>query len=351
MMKIKCPRQYFVHSKEPMITVIESWLGRSLDYKFFCVVNESGRLIGTLTDGDLRRGLLQGISTQSPVIMFAEVRPIYAFDHDSAEEVKKKLETTKSELPFLPSVSQQGVIVDILVGERVPQENVSALLRAGGFGKRLKEKTVDRPKALVEVAGIPIIEHVFRKIEKAPIQHIYISVHHFADQINDYVNKTDRRDKVTLIYEDKPLGTAGALGLMERPFNSHLLVTNCDVITGMDFTSFCEFNIDSPNMVTVAVAQHQIVIPFGVVKHNLSGDFLGVEEKPVIANSVAAGISFFKEKILDLVADREQLDMPTLVQRAHSLGHRVGVFPIHEFWSDVGSLEELRDVDRKLTPD
>ena len=161
-------------------------------------------------------------------------------------KVEEKLRATTSELPFLPIVSKDGVIFSIVIGERKFQAEVSALIMAGGFGKRLKERTADRPKALVEVGGLPIIEHVFRKIEKAPINHIYISVHHYAEQINDYVNETDRGGKVSLIYENEPLGTAGALGLIKRPFQSHLLVTNCDIITGMDFSSFCEFNIHSP---------------------------------------------------------------------------------------------------------
>lgn len=348
MLTLQNLQDHVIMGSQKIAKVLEIWKQKGSENKFFVVVDAKCKLLGTLTDGDIRRGLLQGLSTNDKITLFANNNPIFAYFGDNAAIIKNRLGEAKSATPFVPIVDTAGLLKKVIVGQRKGHKNVSALIMAGGYGRRLKERTFDKPKALVEVGGLPIIEHVFRKIEEAPLKHIYVSVHHFAEQINDYVKKTGRENRVSLIYEDEPLGTAGALGLLKSSSKSHLLVTNCDIITGMDFRSFCEFNIESPNMITVAVAQHQIVIPFGVVRHNLTGDFLGVEEKPVIANSVAAGIYFFKEQISDIVSKKEHLDMPTLIQRAHILGHRVGVFPIHEFWSDVGSLEDLRDVEKKL---
>ena len=341
MQYIKKLNEHCVFDGDSLSKAMEQLRLLSPDKKFLVVLDKDSKLVGTLTDGDIRRGMMNGFSVENPVSFFAYNNPHVGSVHESNTILRKKLNRAKSNIPFLPIMATDQSIKSIIFTKQKIKKDIAALVMAGGFGRRLKEQTINRPKALVEVGGVPIIEHIFRKLESADIQHFYVAVHHMSDQIIDYLKVTRRFEKVSFLFEEKPLGTAGAIGLIPKTLKSNLLVTNCDVLTSLDFRSFCNFNVQSPNLATIAVVQHQVMVPFGVVKHNLNGDFLGVEEKPVIANSVAAGIYFFKPMITRFVRRNSHINMPELINNVHVGGHRVGVFPVHEYWSDIGSRDDL----------
>ena len=212
---------------------------------------------------------------------------------------------------------------------------------AGGYGKRLGKRTKNKPKPLVKIKGKPILEHLFKKIEKLKVQNTFISVHYLKEQINDFLVQTKRRNKVKILAEKSPLGTAGSLKLLPALKSSNILIVNGDILTTLDFDALINFHSKNNSDATIAVANHLIEIPYGVIRYDNEGKFLNLEEKPNINNYVSAGIYCLSNKILKLLKSKEYLDMPDLLNRAKKEGMNIMVFPIHENWTDIGMPRDL----------
>jgi len=317
-------------------------------YLFQVVVDQEGRLLGTITDGDVRRAILHGLSLDAPASSCLQQDPKYGFlgrDVDNA----KILSLVPRREQFLPVVDDSRRVCEILV--RSSDESLStALVMAGGPGTRLGERTRAMPKPLLEVGGRPILDRVLEGLENAGVQRIILSVHYLADKIEDFVAARRNTAAIEFIREPMRLGTAGALALVDPASigSTSLLVVNGDVVTRVDFRALRDFHIRHGNDGTLGVASYRVNVPFGVVRHDADGLFEGVDEKPQLSHFVAAGVYYLNSEFLALVPKNKPFDMPDLLNQSKNLGLRVGLFPIHEEWADIGQPADLEAVDAEL---
>lgn len=304
------------------------------------VVDDGRRFLGLITDGDIRRGLLQGHTLDSPARTVMNTNAVRGQLGDSTGNLTK-LQKLNPHRAFLPLLGPGDVVTAIAILADAGASGVSALIMAGGFGSRLGDLTQSMPKPLLPVGDLPILEHILRRLEAASVADIYLSVHYLAEQIQDFVQRRQCAIRISVLHEVAPMGTAGALQYLNDDVSRPLLVINGDILTSLDFNAFIQFHAQHGFDATLAVAQHRVRIPYGVVRHGADGVFLGIDEKPMIAHYVAAGIYLLSPQFRALVKQGERIDMPALLERGQREGLQAGLFPIHEYWTDVGRPEDL----------
>ncbi len=305
-------------------------------HPFQAVVDADGRVLGTVTDGDVRRAMLRGVTLDDPVSAAMHRSPVLGRAGDETGN-QARLKTAR----FLPVVDDDGRIVAVLLGSGPGGGIARALVMAGGFGRRLGERTRDTPKPLLAVGERPILEHVLAQLEDAGVASIAIAVHYLAKQIEDFVAARESRAQITLIHEPEPLGTAGALALLAEPVEEPVLVVNGDVLCRIDYRALHDFHMRHGNDGTLAVARYEISVPYGVVRHASDGTFAGIEEKPVFSHFVAAGIYYLSPEFVALVPTGRAMDMPELLELGRGMGLRTGLFPVHEYWKDIALPSDL----------
>jgi dTDP-glucose pyrophosphorylase len=309
-------------------------------FHFLVLVDNERRLVGTLTDGDLRRGIISGVGIDSPVREVACLSPRYGLASDSIGN-KIKLQMYSKQANYLPIVDHSNVICDILMLSGQEIDACSVLIMAGGFGKRLGDRTRRTPKPLLHIRGKPILTHIMDRLSKMAPERIFISVHYLADQVAEFCSSRPESNRIALIHELTPLGTAGAIGRIPKPLDHPLLICNGDVLTSLNFEHFWRFFVEHEFDAIIAVAQHRLKIPYGVVRYAGDGEFLGMTEKPNLSHFVSAGIYIFSPLFVSLVSPEEAIDMPDLLTRGKELGLRIGLFPLHEYWTDIGLPEDF----------
>ncbi len=310
-------------------------------YLFQVVVDQNGRLLGTITDGDVRRAMLRGSRVEDFAHNCMHATPSVGRAGDTEHNLAT-LQRLGSSRSFLPIVDASGVLKEIHVLLKDSGLGiVRAIIMAGGQGRRLGERTRTVPKPLVAVAGRPILEHVLARLEEAQVGDVHISVHHMADQIKAFVAARANRARVHFIEEATPLGTAGCIGLLEAAPSSPVLVVNGDVITSVEFAKVHDFHNRHGHDATICVARHEVDVPFGVVRYGDDGLFEGIDEKPRISNFIAAGVYYLSPEFTALVPRGRPMDMPELLGIGRKIGLRIGIFPIHEYWRDLGRPDDL----------
>jgi len=314
-----------------------------ISHHFVIAVDVAGRPVGTVTDGDIRRGILSGMTLEDPVSR-CMVRNATIGRVGDEERLVDRLES----LVFVPLVDRDGLLVDIMVKPEIETGIATALLMAGGMGTRLGELTRSVPKPLLHVGGKPIIEHIMLALEQAGIAKIIVSVHHLAEKIESFVESRVNRSRVEILRETKRLGTAGALGLIGGDLDGPILVLNADLVTSVNIPAMATFFTRHKHDATIGVAQHKVRIPFGVVRQDDHGLFDGVDEKPEISHFVTAGIYLLSPEFASLVPPNDPIDMPDLLNRGRAAGLKIGLFPIHEYWTDVGTPDALDAADNHM---
>ncbi len=328
---------YSIGPQTPIRVLLEQ-LNRS-EHLFQIVVGDNGQLLGTVTDGDIRRSILSGATLDSPTSVCMQNEPIVG-EVGRERENRKKLVGLGSTRALLPIVDTSNVVREILAANRGADSGM-ALVMAGGMGKRLGKRTRDTPKPLLDVGGKPILDHVLSALEDANFDDVYISLHYLASQISEFVTERDSKCRIHTLEEDAPLGTAGALGLMPPDLSGPVLVVNGDVITRVDFARVHDFHVRHGLDGTICVARYDVDVPFGVVEYGEDGLFQDIKEKPCISNFIAAGVYYLSPEFRALVSKSKPMDMPDLLRLGRQIGLRVGLFPIHEYWTDVGHPGDL----------
>lgn len=310
--------------------------------KIALVVNEKYQLIGTVTDGDIRRGILRGISLESPVSTIMKSDPITANVNDSRETI---LSIMKSKaIHHIPVVDEQGRIVNVELIEELVVKNSypnAVVLMAGGLGTRLSPLTDDTPKPLLKVGTKPILETILESFIEHGFYNFYLSVNYKADMIMDYFGNGEKWGvHIQYIHESKRLGTAGALSLINDFPSEPLIVMNGDLLTKVNYSHLIDFHTDNDSAATMCVREYEFQVPYGVVKvddHRL----VSIEEKPVQRFFVSGGIYVLNPRVIELIPSDTFYDMPTLFEKLIDNQEETSVFPIREYWIDIGRMDDF----------
>ena len=307
------------------------------------VVNEEKRLVGTITDGDVRRAVLGNLNLGQPVSVFLRrkegslyERPITAPAAAGRATFLRLLQDHNiSHLPLLDD--GERVVGLITVDEFVPNRvlPLRAVVMAGGRGSRMLPLTENLPKPMLPVGSRPLMEIIIQQLKDAGIKRVHVTTHHKSEKISEHFG--DGRDfgvELNYVTEDRPLGTAGALGLMEVPRET-VLVINGDILTQMDFRAMLAFHREQQGDLTIAVRQYDIRIPFGVVECQ-GAAVTRITEKPLLNWFVNAGIYLLEPVVYSYMPNGKPFDMTDLIQRLLADGRRVVSFPVREYWLDIG---------------
>ncbi|GFO59048.1 alcohol dehydrogenase [Geomonas silvestris] len=333
-----------VAPQTPIIEVI-----RSIDetgLQIALVVSPQRKLLGTLTDGDVRRAILKGIDLNSPVELVMNDNPIAADLNDSRESILAIMKATK--IRQIPVVDSQGLVTGLELFNKLIQpsarENV-VILMAGGLGNRLRPLTNDCPKPLLKVGSKPILETILQSFAEYGFRRFYIAVNYRAEMIKHYFGDGSRWGvEIDYLHEEKQLGTAGPLGLLPEKPTQPLLVMNGDLLTRVNFQQLLEFHSEHRASATMCVREYDHHIPYGVVKldkHRLTS----IEEKPVQRFFVNAGIYVLSPEALEQIPSNERLDMPDVFKGLIHQKRTTAVFPIHEYWLDIGRMDDFERAD------
>jgi dTDP-glucose pyrophosphorylase len=307
------------------------------------VVDGEGRLLGVITDGDIRRGILRGVALEAPVVDIMNASPRVADSESSPLERAALLR--RHQIRHLPIVDRDGVVrhLETLDSTRPARVTTPVIVMAGGRGQRLYPLTKDVPKPMLPVGGVPLLEIILRSLASQGFTDIRISVNYLAEVIVDHVGDGAQWGlDVRYLREDKPLGTAGALAQLAGAIDEPFIVMNSDLLTRVDLRRMLQFHAREGAKATMGVREYAHEIPFGVVE--LEGNRVrAMSEKPVHRALVNAGIYVIDPAVLDLLEHGEYCDMPSLLGLAMQRGDRVDAFPIHEDWLDVGRPEDLSE--------
>ena len=317
-----------------------SYLNNS-NVPFLIVFDENNKVVGTVTDGDIRRGLIKGLSLNDLVSKFMTEHFVYGLINEADHHYK--MSKISSRLPFLPILDLDGHLISVYGNFDIAHNIKSAVVMAGGYGKRLGPLTYDKPKPLVEVNGKKLLEHVLEKLEDALVEEIFILT--IVDQLS--VNKRQSRASTKrFIYS--PLGTAG--GLFNLPVNKpeKFLIMNCDITNNFRLEHLFRYFTENECDILVAVTEFVNQLPFGVVSFDKRYNFKGIKEKPIQKYYVSSGVNIISSDVLGLISKDEAIDMPELINRAYARGHTVNMFPIHEPWIDLGRQEDIENFEGGL---
>ncbi|MCE9659473.1 MAG: nucleotidyltransferase family protein [Burkholderiales bacterium] len=318
---------------------------RSLDrsgMQIALVVGDGGELIGTLTDGDVRRGLLRGLGMDSPIGEIVHRTPIVVPPELGREAVMQVMRANRRHQ--LPVVDENGLVVGLHLWDELvqPAQRPNTLLvMAGGKGLRLRPHTESCPKPMLPIGGKPMLEHIIERAKDQGFSHFVIAVHYLGHMIEEHFGDGGSRQvRIDYVREDRPLGTAGAISLLEPRPAAPIVVTNGDVLTDIHYGELLDFHVRHGAAATMAVRLHEWQHPFGVVR--TSGvDIVGIEEKPVARSHINAGIYVLEPAALELLGAGERCDMPTLFARLQERQRRTIAYPMHEPWLDVGHADDL----------
>jgi dTDP-glucose pyrophosphorylase len=306
------------------------------------VVAEDGTLLGTLTDGDIRRGLLRGLEMSSVVEGIIHRDPLVVPPQWGRDTVLQLMQANK--VHQLPVVNENRFVVGLHLWDEllVPSERPNVMvIMAGGRGTRLGKHTQDCPKPLLPVGGKPMLEHIIERAKAEGFKHFILAIHYLGHMIEHYFGDGSQLDiNIEYLRENTPLGTAGALGLLQVRPTEPFLVTNGDVLTDIRYSELLDFHMRHSATATMAVRLHEWQHPFGVVKTN-GVDIVGFDEKPVARSHINAGIYVLAPNVLDSIESNEHCDMPTLFARVQAKSARTIVYPMHEPWLDVGRPADL----------
>ena len=312
------------------------------------IVGEADKLLGTLTDGDVRRALLKHLPLHTPVTEVMNTQPKTAEQAWAESRILGLME--QYELLHLPVVDGEGRIVglsnlhDILNKHR---HDNPVFLMAGGFGTRLRPLTNNCPKPMLKVADKPILEQILLNFVEAGFHRFYISTHYMPEVIRDYFGEGEKWGvSIQYVHEEEPLGTGGALGLLPHDeIDLPMFMMNGDLLTSLNLHSFLEFHDHQSGVATMCVREYQHQVPYGVITSE-GTKIKSMVEKPVHRFFVNAGIYLLSPALVKSVPPGTCIDMPTLLEREISGGKAVNMFPIHEYWLDIGRMDDFQSAQK-----
>lgn len=315
------------------------------------LVDTENRLIGCITDGDVRRFLLAGGKMSGMALDAANKNPKVAKSLDEA-----RLLYHKKNYVVIPVVDSEGVLIDLYNGEvgeikerKRNDLNIPVVINAGGKGTRLDPYTRVLPKPLIPVGDLPIIELIMQEYQSYACTDFHIIVNYKRDLMKAYFADSERKYDITWYDEQQPLGTGGGLSLLKGKFSSTFFFANCDALLTANYESMVKFHKENGNAITMICAYKNINIPYGVVEMGANGIIEGMKEKPLTSFLTNTGIYIVEPEVVDDMIDGEAIGFPDIVERQRQKGRKVAVFPVSENdWMDMGQISELEKMRIKL---
>ncbi len=316
--------------------------------KFAIIVNAEDKLIGTLTDGDIRRAILDGkiLDDKIETIYFKE--PTVVNTNNTKEEIINL--SISKKLYQIPVVDSEGRVVSIdLLDELLkPEVHVNkVVLMVGGLGTRLRPLTEKIPKPMLHVGGKPILQTIIEKFVSYGFVNIVMCVGYKSNIIQDFFEDGSKfGTNIEYILEDKRMGTAGALSLLKTRPDEAFFVMNGDLLTNVNFEHLLKFHLANKSVATMCIREYDFQVPYGVVNIE-NGKILSIKEKPVQKFFVSAGIYMLDPKCIDIIPEKKFYDMPTLFEKLINMQKNTISFPLREYWLDIGRIEEYEKANQE----
>ena len=305
------------------------------------VIDENQKLLGSLTDGDLRRGFIKGLGFENSMMEFIQADPKFIFENEYNQE---KLEDFKKKnFKIIPIINQEHQIIDVLnfrtKSALIPAE---AVLMAGGEGKRLRPLTEITPKPLLKIGDKPIIEYNIDRLINVGIKKINISINYLGEQLVDYFKDgSDKGIEISYAKETKPLGTIGSIHLCDQFEYEDIIVMNSDILTNIDFADFFKTYKNSGADMAVAATSYHVDVPYAVLEADAEQTVKSLKEKPRYTYYSNAGIYILNKKLLDMIPKDTFFDITDLMDKVLAMDLKLVTFPINGYWLDIGRHEDF----------
>ncbi|WP_425918245.1 nucleotidyltransferase family protein [Acinetobacter sp. TSRC1-2] len=313
------------------------------------VVDENNHLLGSITDGDIRRGLLKGQDLHAPVESIMHTTP-YSIDEGSLTD-RQIFEIMREKRYLALPIIKNGQLANIITLDdliRTKRKENPVFIMAGGFGTRLRPLTDKCPKPMLPIGGKPLLETIILSLKEQGFYKFYISTHYLPEIIqNHFGNGGKFNIQIQYVHENEPLGTGGALSLLPRQdINLPFIVINGDVLTNMNFTKLLDFHKSHEAIATMCVREFQYQIPYGVVNSEQS-NIQSMTEKPSYYFDINTGIYVISPELLEQV-EAQFIGMPTILEQQINKSKKVASYPLHEYWLDIGQMEDYNRAQRDI---
>jgi len=320
--------------------------------KVLFLVDKKDKLVGSVTDGDLRRGLLSGLTINDPVKKFAEGSPAYITQSNYSINLIISL---REKFEIIPILNDSKEIVDV-INFRIQNSYlpIDAIVMAGGLGSRLKPLTDKIPKPLLKVGDKSAIQHNIDRLSKFGVANYYFCLNHMGEKIENhlskiYCKKDDKTLNLKFIYEKFPMGTIGSISQINNFNNEYILITNSDVITKIDYEKFfIDFQNKNADLSMITIP-YSVDIPYGVTSVETSDNsIVSLDEKPKYIHYCNAGIYLLKTSIISKIPNNKHYDATDLVKKLIKNKFKVISYPTHDYWMDIGSIEDYKQANEDI---
>ena len=339
---------------EKTLTIVEAMERIDANASGILVIVEDGVLVGALSDGDIRRWLIKTGSLDVKVadIMNCNPKSLFKADWKNAQSFMRK-----NSIHALPIVDKNHHVTEILLDDddfTLTQKTdalsaVPVIIMAGGKGTRLYPFTKILPKPLIPIGDMPIIEHIVKRFCDYGISEYYMTVNYKKGMIKSYFADLNPDYSITYVEEDKPLGTAGSIKLIDKKFETPVIVTNCDILINADYEEIYKYHKEYGNKMTIVSALKNVEVPYGVLHSSENGVVLGMEEKPKLSFFVNTGMYIVDADMLEKIPEDTFFHMTHLADMLMQEGLQVGMYPISEdSFLDMGEFEEMQRMEEKL---
>lgn len=321
---------------------------------FLAVVDENGKFVGTITDGDIRRWILKNGSLVESVDKAMNSKPISI--KYGEENIAKKVMHHNS-IKALPVLNENKEILNIIFLEndllesykRNSLKDIPVVIMAGGLGTRLYPFTKILPKPLIPIGDTPIIERIINKFVDFGVSDFYLTVNYKKNMIKSYFNELNINYNINYIEEEKPLGTGGSLYLLKDKIKETFFVSNCDILIECDYDSIYRHHKERKNKITVVTSVKNFTIPYGVFSLNDKGNIDNIQEKPEFSFLINTGMYVLEPEVIDDIPAGEFYNLPDIVEEYMKKGVQVGVYPISEqSWMDMGQISEMKEMVERI---
>lgn len=311
------------------------------------IVNDNGQLVGSLTDGDVRRGLLKGVLIDDRVDSIIQLKP--RFIRKEEQDLSKVIEYRENNFRIIPILDKKDKVVNVInFRELKSYLPIDAVIMAGGRGERLRPLTDTTPKPLLKVGDKPIIEHTMNRLRQFGVDDFWVSINYLGKQIEDYCgNGKEKNISIQYVCEDEPLGTIGAVSKITNFAHNYILIINSDVLTNLDFEHFFLDFLNKDADFSVVTIPYLVNVPYAVLETS-NGHVMSFKEKPTYTYYSNGGIYLIKKSVIQFIPKNSFYNTTDLMEQLIKGGKKVISYPLNGYWIDIGKLEDFEKAQKDI---